>query len=286
MSDGSKNHEFTMQPLTINSTVTLNNGVKMPLLGLGVYQARGREGEQAVTWALETGYRHIDTAKFYGNEAEVGRAVKRSGLPREDIFVVTKLWNSDHGYKAARAAFQESQQRLDLGIVDLYLIHWPVSAQRGESWRALEELAAEGRVRAIGVSNYTIEHLEELLTTARVVPAVNQVEFHPWLYQKELLEFCRVHGIQLEAYSPLTKGERLRDPRLEAIARKYGKSPAQMLIRWCLQHEVVVIPKSTNPQRIRENADIYDFEISAEDMCRLDAFDERYHCTCDPTGEP
>lgn len=277
---------LAMQPLTINSTVTLNNGVKMPLLGLGVYQARGREGEQAVTWALEAGYRHIDTAKFYGNEAEVGHAVRESGVPREDVFVVTKLWNNDHGYNAARAAFQESQKRLNLGIVDLYLIHWPVSAQRGESWRALEALHAEGQVRAIGVSNYTIEHLQELLATARVVPAVNQVEFHPWLYQKKLLEFCRAHGIQLEAYSPLTKGERLHDPRLEAIARKYGKSPAQILIRWCLQHEVVVIPKSTNPQRIRENAEIYDFEITMEDICRLDAFDERYHCTWDPTGRP
>ncbi|MBN1920100.1 MAG: aldo/keto reductase [Anaerolineae bacterium] len=278
--------KLTKPPLTINSTVTLNNGVKMPLLGLGVYQARGREGEQAVAWALEAGYRHIDTAKFYGNEAEVGRAVRESGLPREDIFIVTKLWNSDHGYDRARAAFQESQKRLNLGVVDLYLIHWPVSARCAESWRALEALYAEGQIRAIGVSNYTIKHLKELLATARVVPAVNQVEFHPWLYQKELLEFCRAHGIQLEAYSPLTKGERLRDPQLEAMARKYGKSPAQMLIRWCLQHEVVVIPKSTHPQRIHENAAIYDFEITAEDMCHLDAFDERYHCTWDPTGEP
>ena len=274
-----------MQPLTINSTVTLNNGVNMPLLGLGVYQAVGREGEQAVTWALEAGYRHIDTAKFYGNEVEVGRAVRQSGISREEVFVVTKLWNSDHGYDRARAAFHESRRRLDLGAVDLYLIHWPVSAQRGESWRALEDLYAEGQMRAIGVSNYTIEHLEQLLATARVVPAVNQVEFHPWLYQRELLEFCRAHGIRLEAYSPLTKGERLRDPRLLEIARKYGKTPAQILIRWCLQHEVVVIPKSSNPQRIRENADVYDFEISAEDMCRLDACDERYHCTWDPTHE-
>lgn len=271
--------------LTIKSTVTLNNGVNMPLLGLGVYQAVGREGEQAVTWALEVGYRHIDTAKFYGNEVEVGRAVRQSGISREEVFIVTKLWNSDHGYDRARTAFHESRQRLDLGAVDLYLIHWPVSAQRGESWRALEDLYAEGQMRAIGVSNYTIPHLEELLATARVVPAVNQVEFHPWLYQRELLEFCRAHGIQLEAYSPLTKGERLRDPRLTEIARKYGKTPAQILIRWCLQHEVVVIPKSSNPQRIRENADVYDFEISAEDMCRLDAFDERYHCTWDPTHE-
>lgn len=275
-----------MQPLTIHSTVTLNNGVAMPLLGLGVYQALGRECEQAVTYALEAGYRHIDTAKFYGNEMEVGRAVRRSGIPRDEVFVVTKLWNSDHGYDRARAAFRASQERLGLGVVDLYLIHWPVSAQRGESWRALEDLYAAGQMRAIGVSNYTIEHLEALLATARVVPAVNQVEFHPWLYQKELLEFCRTHGIQLEAYSPLTKGERLRDPRLVEIARKYGKTPAQILIRWCLQHEVVVIPKSSNPQRIRENADVYDFEISAEDMCRLDAFDERYHCTWDPTGVP
>lgn len=275
-----------MQPLTISSTVTLNNGLEMPLLGLGVYQARGREGEQAVTWALQAGYRHIDTAKFYGNEVEVGHAVRRSGIPREQVFVVTKLWNSDHGYDRARAAFHESQLRLNLGVVDLYLIHWPVSEQRGESWRALEDLYAEGHVRAIGVSNYTIEHLKPLLATARVVPAVNQVEFHPWLYQKDLLEFCRAHGIQLEAYSPLTKGERLHDPQLTAIAQKHGKSPAQILIRWCLQHEVVVIPKSTHPQRIGENASVYDFELSDEDMCQLDAFDERYHCTWDPTGEP
>ncbi|MBN1262602.1 MAG: aldo/keto reductase [Anaerolineae bacterium] len=272
--------------LTIGSTVTLNNGVEMPRLGLGVYQARGKTCEQAVTWALAAGYRHIDTAKFYGNEREVGRAVRASDVPREEVFVTTKLWNTDHGYDQALRAFAESQQKLDLGPVDLYLIHWPVSNQRDESWRALETLYEEGKTRAIGVSNYTIRHLEELLGKARIVPVVNQVEFHPWLFQKDLLNFCSAHNIRLEAYSPLTKGERLRNPQLATIAKKYGKSPAQLLIRWVLQHEVIVIPKSANKGRIQENADIYDFEISAEDMCRLDAFDERYHCTWNPAGEP
>ncbi len=279
-----------MESLTLSTTLSLNNGVAMPLLGLGVYQAHGQTCVNAVTWALEAGYRHIDTARFYGNEREVGQAVRafveRSGLPREEIFVTTKLWNDDHGYERALAAFDRSQERLGLGAVDLYLIHWPVTDQRRESWRALETLYTEGRVRAIGVSNYTIQHLQELLDYAKIVPVVNQVEFHPWLYQQELLDFCAAHGIALEAYSPLTKGERLRDPQLAEIAHKYGKTPAQILIRWVLQHGVGVIPKSAHPQRIRENADVYDFEISEEDMCRLDAFDACYHCTWDPTGEP
>ncbi len=275
-----------METLALNTTLTLNSDVTMPMLGLGVYQAHGETCVNAVTWALEAGYRHIDTATFYGNEHEVGQAMRASGLPREAVFVTTKLWNSDHGYDRARAAFHASQERLALGVVDLYLIHWPVSEQRRESWRALETLYTEGAVRAIGVSNYTVRHLEELLDYAKIVPAVNQVEFHPWLYQRELLNFCTAHGIALVAYSPLTKGERLRDPHLLKIARKYDKTPAQILIRWVLQHGIGVIPKSANAQRIRENAAVYDFEIATEDMCRLDAFDERYHCTWDPTGEP
>ncbi len=275
-----------MPKLDLHSKITLNNGVEMPMLGLGVYQIHGEACLNAVTWALKAGYRHIDTATLYGNEREVGQAVRTSDLPREAVFVTTKLWNSDHGYERALAAFEQSQQALGLGIVDLYLIHWPVSEKRRESWHALETLYAEDKVRAIGVSNYTVRHLRELLGYASVVPTVNQVEFHPWLYQKELLDFCNEHGIALVAYSPLTKGERLRDPQLVEIARSYDKTPAQILIRWCLQHGIGVIPKSTNAERIRENAAVYDFEISAEDMCRLDAFDERYHCTWDPTGEP
>ncbi len=273
--------------LTIQSTVTLNNGVEMPLFGLGVYQAReGQEAIDAVTWALETGYRLIDTASMYGNERSVGQAVRQSDLPHEAVFVTTKLWNSDHGYDRALRAFESSRQKLGLDVVDLYLIHWPVSDLRDESWRALEKLYAEGKARAIGVSNYTVRHLETLLAHAEVVPAVNQVEFHPWLYQRELLDFCRAHDIQLEAYSPLTKGQYLRDPRLVEIAERYGKSPAQVLIRWALQHEVVVIPKSARCDHIQENAAIFDFEITAEDMARLDAFDCDDHITWDPTDTP
>ena len=273
--------------LTIESTLTLNNDVEMPRLGIGTWQIRdGRPVRRTLEWAFEAGYRHVDTAAMYGNERGVGRAIRESEIPREEMFVTTKLWNSDHGYDNALRAFDESMQRLSLETVDLYLIHWPVSGQRAETWRALERIYEEGRARAIGVSNYTIRHLEDLFTTANVAPAVNQVEFHPWLYQKDLLDYCNEHDIVLEAYSPLTKGERLDDPELQKFAEKYDKSPAQILIRWVLQHDMVVIPKSSNPDHIRANADVFDFEISEQDMCRIDAFDENYHCTWDPTGEP
>lgn len=273
--------------LTIKSTITLNNDVEMPRLGIGTWQIRdGRPVRRTLEWAFETNYRHVDTAAMYGNERGVGRAVRESEIPREEIFVTTKLWNDDHGYDNALRAFDKSLQRLGFDYVDLYLIHWPVSGLREETWRALEKIYNEGRVRAVGVSNYTIQHLEDLLQIAEVIPTVNQVEFHPWLYQKELLDYCNGHDIVLEAYSPLTKGERLDHPRLKKIAASYDKSPAQILIRWALQHDIVVIPKSSNPDHIRANADVFDFEISGEDMCRIDAFDENYHCTWDPTGEP
>lgn len=291
-----------MSKLTIESTVTLNNGVEMPRVGLGTWQIRdGRPVRRAIEWALEAGYRLIDTAAMYGNERGVGQAVKQSGIPREEIFVTTKLWNNDHGYEPALQAFDESMRKLGLDYVDLYLIHWPVSGLRAETWRALEKIYEEGRARAIGVSNYTIRHLEDLLggtdtvpatnhssSSGRslTVPAVNQVEFHPWLYQKELLDYCVEHDIRLEAYSPLTKGRRLDNPALREIAESYGKSTAQILIRWALQHDIVVIPKSDDKQHIRDNADIFDFEISERDMCRLDDLDEDFHCTWDPTSEP
>ena len=273
--------------LTIESTTTLNNGVEMPMLGLGTWQIRdGQPVRRAIEWALEAGYRHIDTAAMYGNERGVGQAVRESGIPREEIFVTTKLWNDDHGYDQALRAFDESLRNLDLDYVDLYLIHWPVPGTRKETWRALEKIHKEGRAKAIGVSNYTIRHIEDLLGSAEVAPTVNQVEFHPWLYQQDLLEYCREHEIQLEAYSPLTKGNRLDNPRVGEIAEKYGKSPAQILIRWALEHDVVVIPKSSDKQHIQDNADVFDFEISEEDMCRLDDLDEDYRCTWDPTSEP
>ena len=270
--------------LTIESCVTLNNGVEIPMFGLGVYQAGSGQGTiRAVRWALEAGYRHIDTAKLYGNEVEVGKAVRQSGVPREEVFITTKLWNSDHGYDQALRAFDESLRKLDLGYIDLYLIHWPVSQRRDESWRALQTLLETDQCRAIGVSNYTIQHLEELLSWADVAPAVNQVEFSPYLYQEELLAYCREHEIQLEAYSPLTKGRMLDDPPLVAIAEKYGKSPAQILIRWALQHRVVVIPKSSTEAHIRANADVFDFEIAPEDMARLDDLDRGLRVSWDPS---
>jgi len=273
-----------MRELTIDTKVELNNGVKMPIFGLGLYQTRkGKETQDAVYYALEAGYRLIDTAAMYGNEEDVGEAVRKSGLPREKIFITTKLWNPDHGYDKALSAFEESRKKLGLYYVDLYLIHWPVEVLRKESWRALETLLREGKCRAIGVSNYMIWHLEKLLSNSSMVPAVNQVEFSPYLYQKDLLDFCLNHHIQLEAYSPLTKGYKLHDPKLANIASKYSKSPAQILIRWALQKEVVVIPKSSRKERIYENADVFDFAISPEDIKVLDSFNENLRTSWDPS---
>jgi diketogulonate reductase-like aldo/keto reductase len=296
--------------LTVETRIELNDGHLMPRLGLGVWQTRaGATCEAAVLAALEAGYRHIDTAAMYGNERSVGAAIKRSGIPREQIFVTTKLWNSDHGNPGQ--ALNTSLRQLDLDYVDLYLIHFPVR-QRRQSWRVLEELRAQGKARSIGVSNFTIRHLTELLAETKTVPAVNQVEFHPYLYQRDLLEFCNGAGIVLEAYSPLTKGARLKDPKLVAMARKYSnnetrrpaaprsrlplldrlsgaseaKSPAQILIRWALQHGLAVIPKSADRRRIFENADVFDFEIGAQDMQTLDRFNENLRTCWDPTNAP
>ncbi|MCB9489552.1 MAG: aldo/keto reductase [Deltaproteobacteria bacterium] len=274
-------------PLDLTTTVTLNNGVAMPLLGLGVYQAAdGGECREAVVHALKFGYRHVDTAAMYGNEKDVGEGVRASGVPRDQVFVTTKLWNSDHGYDRAMRAFDASMKRLRFETLDQYLIHWPVQNLRGETWRALVKLYQDGRIRSIGVSNYTVRHLEELLSESDIVPATNQVEFHPFLFQRELMEFCKSKGIQLVAYSPLTKGTRLRDPALASFAKRYERTPAQIMIRWCLQHGVVCIPKSSHPGRIEENASVYDFEISPEDMAALDALNENDHCTWDPTDAP
>jgi diketogulonate reductase-like aldo/keto reductase len=271
--------------LSINRRVTLNNGVEMPVFGLGTYLSGNRRETLAMVLnALEMGYRHIDTARFYGNEKDIGDAIRKSGIPREEIFITTKLWNSDHGFNRAQQAFEESLGDLGCDYVDLYLIHWPVQHLRNESWKALQKLQVEGKCRAIGVSNYTIGHLKELFDVSSVMPAVNQVEFSPYLYQKELLEFCRSNDIQLESYSPLTKGHMLGDSRLHEIGKKYGKSSAQILIRWALQKQVIVIPKSTRMDRIRENADVFDFEISPEDMVELDAFHKNLRVSWDPTS--
>ena len=273
--------------LTIMSTKELNSGQEIPMLGLGVYQTpAGRITQEAVKFALKTGYRHIDTATIYGNEEDVGRGVRDSGVPREQVFVTTKLWNSDHGYDAALKACDRSLRRLGLGYIDLYLIHWPVTELRGETWRALIELQRRGSCRAIGVSNYTVRHLQELLDGSEVTPAVNQVEFNPFLYQEELLKFCNGKGIQLEAYSPLTRGHKLSHPTVLDVAKKHSKSPAQIMIRWSLQHGLVVIPKSARPERIKENSEVFDFNISPADMSRLDSLSEDLRTDWDPTDEP
>ena len=271
---------------SIETKVRLNNGVEMPQLGLGVWQMSTKETLDSVGYALKVGYRHIDTATLYGNEAEVGEAIRKSSIPREHIFVTTKLWNNDHGKDRAPRAFEESVKELNLGYVDLYLVHWPVAGLRNETWDALLKVHKEGKCRALGVSNYTIRHLEELLGRSELVPTVNQVEFHPFLFQKELLGFCQKHGIQLEAYSPLTKGKRLKDPELSEVAVRYKKSTAQILIRWALQHGVVVIPKSATPKRIEENSKVFDFRISDKDMGYLDTLNEDFRSTWDPSEIP
>jgi len=273
--------------LTINDKAKLNNGVEIPYFGLGVYLSDpGEETYKALRWAFEAGYRHVDTAAFYKNEKDVGLAIKDSGIPRQEIFVTTKLWNDDHGYDKALKGFEASLKNLGLDYLDLYLIHWPVSGLRNETWKALETILSEGRSRAIGVSNYTTSHLKELLNTCQVVPTVNQVEFSPFLYQKGLLEFCRQNDIQLEAYSPLARASKLSEARLKAVASRYGKTPAQIMIRWALEHRIVVIPKSVHKERIYENAEVFDFEISAEDMQILDSLDENYRVAWDPSRIP
>jgi diketogulonate reductase-like aldo/keto reductase len=273
--------------LMIDTKLKLNDGHLTPQLGLGVWQIRPARTSDAVLAALEARYRHIDTASAYGNEESVGAAIRMSGLPRECIFVTTKLWNSDHGNP--ERALDTSLRKLKMDYVDLYLIHFPVR-QRRQSWRALEALQKKGKTRSIGVSNFTIAHLSELLAESETVPAVNQVEFHPYLYQQDLLAFCRAKGIVIEAYSPLTHGERLKDPKLVAIAKKYSspkaKSTAQILIRWALQHGLVVLPKSSNRRRIFENADVFDFEISEDDMRLLDSFHENLRTCWDPSDAP
>ncbi|MFB6364890.1 aldo/keto reductase [Paenibacillus elgii] len=265
-----------------SDTTVLNNGVRMPSLGLGVWKTKeGDEVVQAVKHALEAGYRSIDTAAVYGNEAGVGQAIQASSIPRDQLFVTTKVWNADQGYDSTLRAFEESRRKLQLEVIDLYLIHWPVKGKYKETWKALEKLYKDGVVRAIGVSNFKVHHLEDLLQDSEIVPAVNQVEFHPLLIQQELRTFCKEHKIQLEAWSPLMQGN-LDLPLLSELADKYGKTPAQIILRWDLQHGVVTIPKSIRESRIRENIDVFDFTLSDEDIARLDGLNQDRRFGPDP----
>jgi diketogulonate reductase-like aldo/keto reductase len=234
-------------------------------------------------YALEIGYRHLDTAAMYENEEEVGLAVRECGIPRQEIFITTKLWNADHGYQSTIDACKISLDKLQLDYVDLYLIHWPVENLRMESWRALEKLYSDGLCKAIGVSNYMERHLDELLNNFDIIPSVNQAEFSPFLYLKKLQNYCESKGIAFESYSPLTKGYKLQNLKLTKIALRYGKSTSQILIRWCLQKGVICIPKSSRLEHIKENSYIFDFEISENDMNALDNLNENYRSTWDPT---
>src|SRR3989344_2943142 len=282
-----------MAKLNLNSKILLNNGTKMPIIGFGTYHlAEGEEVINVVKFALGAGYRLIDTAKIYKNEEGVGRAIRESGIPREEIFLTTKLWNLDQGYQTSLVAIDESLAKLGLTYVDLYLVHWPTADvkalesinKREETWKAMEEIYKSGKAKAIGVSNYTIAHLEEMKKYATVLPAVNQVEFHPFLYREELLNYCKQNNIALNAYRSLTNGQKISNEVIEIIAGKYKKSNVQILIRWCLQHGCISLPKSTHKEHIRENINIFDFEISQEDMAALDALNENLHFSPDPNN--
>jgi len=266
--------------------LALNNGVSIPQVGLGVWKAaEGGEVESAVQFALEIGYRLIDTAAIYGNEKGVGTAMKNSGVGREEIFLTTKLWNAHHEYDAALRAFDESLQKLDTDYVDLYLIHWPLpmEGKYTQAWKALEKIYADGRAKAIGVSNFKPAHLDTLAAQCEIVPAVNQIELHPMHIQREIRDYCTAHNIIIESYSPIMRGgDVLENELIASLAQKYGKTPAQVVLRWHVQHGFVVIPKSVNQQRLQENIDLFDFELNDGDVQQIDAMDNGTHLAPDP----
>lgn len=270
----------------MDSAVSLSNGVQLPWLGLGTYRGTGPEIERAVREAVDLGYRNIDTASIYDNEASVGKALRECGLPRQELFLTTKVWNSEQGYESTLRAYDASLKRLGVDYVDLYLVHWPVPGKSVPTWRALEKLYAEARVRAIGVSNFLVHHLQELLESAEVAPMVNQIEFHPHLVQPELLRFCQAQDLRPQAWSPILRGRVLELPELADIGRRHGKSPVQVTLRWDLQHGVCTIPKSVHRHRLASNADIFDFELSDQEMARIDALDQGSRSGPDPDVFP
>ncbi|KRE58367.1 glyoxal reductase [Paenibacillus sp. Soil750] len=276
---------------TINNNLqaetTLHNGVTMPWLGLGVFKVEdGPEVVQAVKAAIKIGYRSIDTAAIYGNESSVGQGIREGmaehGLTRDQLFVTSKVWNADLGYESTIAAYEASLEKLGLDYLDLYLIHWPVQGKYVEAWRALETLYQEGRVKAIGVSNFQIHHLEDVMGTGTIKPMVNQVELHPLLAQTDIHDFCKEHGIQLEAWSPLMQGQLLDNPTVKSLAERHGKSIAQVILRWDLQRGIVTIPKSTKEHRILENGSIFDFELTNEDMAAINSMNQNLRVGPDP----
>ena len=267
----------------LQGTFELNNGVQMPYFGLGVYLSKdGNEVIQAIDDALQHGYRHIDTASIYKNERGVGEAIKQSSVNREDLFVVSKVWNSDQGFESTLKAYDDSLKRLDLDYLDLYLIHWPKEGLYKDTWKALEKIYSEKRVKAIGVSNFLQHHLEDVMMDSEVVPMVNQMEFHPYLVQQDLLDFCKNKGIQYEAWSPMMQGHIFKMDEFKQLAEKYGKTIAQIVLRWDLQKGVVTIPKSVKKERIISNAQIFDFELEESDMQLLDAMNQGKRFGPDP----
>lgn len=259
--------------------ITLNNGIKMPMLGLGVFKATEKgEVESSISTALSLGYRLIDTATAYGNEAGVGRAIKESNIPREDIFITTKVWNDDQRNGTVMEAFEKSLEQLDMEYVDLYLIHWPVKECYKETWKVLEQIYASGRAKAIGVCNFLPHHFDDLLQSADIVPAINQFECHPYLDQTEIINYCKERGIVPQAYAPIMRGDITNIDILKEIGLKHGKTPAQVVLRWDIQNGVTVIPKSVKPHRIQENSEIFDFELTEDEMKQISslACDKRY----------
>ncbi|MDR4937635.1 aldo/keto reductase [Rossellomorea marisflavi] len=265
------------------STKTLHNGLEIPFVGLGVYQMKNpEETVNAVRTAIETGYRSVDTAAVYGNEEEVGQGVRDSGVNREDLFITSKVWNADQGYDSTLSAFEESLKKLQMDYLDLYLIHWPVEGKYKDTWKALERLHGEGLIKSIGVSNFHQHHLEDLLAGSNEKPVLNQIETHPRLSQEPLREFCSSHSIAVEAWSPIAQGRVLHEPTLNHIAKKHGKSAAQIVLRWHLQNDVIIIPKSVHAERIEENANLFDFELSLDEMNQINSLNQNERFGPDP----